>query len=300
MIRPKLHYMELLLLASLIAAATFPADTDQSKEMLGAVKRGDAATVARLLDSNPRLVDARDTDGVPAVRIAVYYRHPELSKLLIARGAHLDIYDAAAIGEMKTLREEIDHDTSLVNSHSTDGATPLGLAAFFGHRDVAEFLLNHQAKLDLIATNPAFPFSAIHSALSGGHRDIFDLLLARGADVDVREGGGFTVLHEAAATGNLEYIRVLLAHGANPSARTDDGKLPEDFARERKLTEAQQLLAPASTHRCRNSVRTKIITAAARSATIIAWRPKTRAAALSYCLAAAALYFFHIALFCNI
>ncbi len=245
MIRHKLPYMELLLFASLVAAAAFPADADQHKEMLDAVKRGDAAAVAGLLDSNPRLVDARDTDGVPAARIATYYRHPEIARLLVDRGAHLDIYDAAAIGEMKTLHEAIERDASLVNSRSNDGATPLGLAAFFGHKDAAEFLLNNEAKLDLIATNPAFPFSAIHSAVSGGHGDIFDLLLARGADVNVREGGGFTVLHEAAAIGNLEYIRVLLAHGANPSARTDDGKLPEDFARERKLTEAQQLLANA-------------------------------------------------------
>jgi ankyrin repeat protein len=222
-----------------------PADADQSKDMLAAVKRGDTNAIVSLLDGNAKLIDARDTDGVTAARIAVYYRHPELARLLIDRGAHLDIYDAAAIGEMKTLRAEVERSASLANSYSTDGATPLGLAAFFGHKDAAEFLLSHGAKLDMVATNPAFPFAAIHSAMSGGHRDIFDLLLARGADVNVREGGGFTLLHEAAGLGNLEYIRLLLAHGANPSAKTDDGKLPEDFARERKLTEAQQVLAKA-------------------------------------------------------
>jgi ankyrin repeat protein len=81
--------------------------------------------------------------------------------------------------------------------------------------------------------------------MSAGNKSIVDLLLARGANVNVREGGGMTALHEAAGQGNVEYVRLLLAKGANPAAKTDDGKLPEDFARERKFAAAVEILEQA-------------------------------------------------------
>jgi ankyrin repeat protein len=138
---------------------------------------------------------------------------------------------------------------AVVNSLSADGATALGLPAFFGHRDAVQFLLDRGARIDRTAKNPAFPFAALHSAMSAGHKSIVDLLLARGANVNVREGSGMTVLHEAAGQGNVEYVRLLLSGGANPAAKTDDGKLPEDFARARKFASVVEILELASAAR---------------------------------------------------
>jgi len=226
-------------------AASLPSATEKVRQLLDAIRKGDGAAILSLVASDPALLNARGDDGVPAVRLAMYYRHPEIAQTLIQRGATLEIHDAAAAGEMQRLRELATGDAALVNSLSTDGATPLGLAAFFGQREAVEFLLDHGAQIDMRATNPAFPFTPLHSAMSAGHKAIAGLLLARGADVNVREGGGMTVLHEAAGQGNLEYLQMLLERGANPSAKTDDGKLPEDFARERKFAAVVELLERA-------------------------------------------------------
>jgi len=239
--------MKILLVACLLAAmaASLPSATEKVRQLLDAIRKGDGAAILSLVASDPALLNARGDDGVPAVRLAMYYRHPEIAQTLIQRGATLEIHDAAAAGEMQRLRELATGDAALVNSLSTDGATPLGLAAFFGQREAVEFLLDHGAQIDMRATNPAFPFTPLHSAMSAGHKAIAGLLLARGADVNVREGGGMTVLHEAAGQGNLEYLQMLLERGANPSAKTDDGKLPEDFARERKFAAVVELLERA-------------------------------------------------------
>jgi len=218
---------------------------DAAKLFLDAVRKGDAAKVSALADADPRLVDARAPDGVAAVRVALYYRHPEIARALIQRGAALDFYDAAAAGQIERMRKLLASDASLPNKLSSDGATALGLAAFFADRASVEFLLDRGANIDMLATNPAFPFAPLHSAMSAGHRDIVDLLLARGADVNVREGGGLTVLHEAAGLGSMEYVRLLLAHGANPGARTGAGKLPEDFAQERNFPAIVEVLREA-------------------------------------------------------
>jgi len=214
------------------------------KQLLDAIRQGDGGAAQTLVEGDPALVDARGGDGVPAVRLAFYYRHPEIAQMLIERGAVLDVHDAAAAGQMERLRA-LATTAAAVNSLSADGATALGLAAFFGHLHAVEYLLDHGARIDMLATNPAFPFAALHSALSAGNKSIVDLLLARGANFNVREGGGMTVLHEAAGQGNVEYVRLLLAKGANPAAKTEEGKLPEDFARERKFASVVEILEQA-------------------------------------------------------
>jgi ankyrin repeat protein len=52
-------------------------------------------------------------------------------------------------------------------------------------------------------------------------------LLAHGADVNARQGGGFTALHAAAASSDAELARLLLAAGADATARADDGREPD-------------------------------------------------------------------------
>ncbi len=240
-----------LLLACLGALAATAAQDDpaaQQRLFLNAVRKGDAPTVQSLLAANRSLVDAV-ADGVPAVRLALYYRRPEIARLLVDRGADLDFFSAAAMGDSDRLRHLLRLEPGLLNRLSADGATPLGLAAFFGHREQVEFLLDAGATINQAATNPAFPVVPLHSAMTAGHTAIVELLLARGADVNVREGGGITVLHEAAALGNLDYVRTLLARGANPAARTDKGELPEDLAQKANAPAIRELLVRARERR---------------------------------------------------
>jgi ankyrin repeat protein len=236
--------MKILHLLSLLVAvaAGMQAEPDKINRLLAAIRKGNADEVRELLDGDASLVDAR-SGGVSAMRLALYYRQNAIVNVFIERGANLDVFDAAAGGQLVRLRALLRTAPQLANSQSTDGATPLGLAAFFGRRDAVEVLLDAGANINTLATNPAFPFAPLHSAMSAGHRDVFDLLLARGADVNLREGGGITALHEAAGLGNLQYVELLLAAGASASAKDDHGKLPEDFARERKHDAVAQLLA---------------------------------------------------------
>lgn len=161
--------MKILLLASLITiTAGFPLGSEKVRQLFEAIRKRDSEAVQTLLESEPSLVNSRGTDGVSAVRLAMYHRQSEMVRAFIDHGADLDVYDAAATGELRPLRDLVIGEPALVNSYSTDGATPLGLAAFFGHRVIVEFLLDHGAGINMPATNPAFPFVPIHSAMSAG------------------------------------------------------------------------------------------------------------------------------------
>lgn len=212
----------------------------ESGPLLDAVQSGRADEVARLLDSDPALLRSTHS-GVSAVRIAVYHRHPEIARQFVNRGAPLDVFDASALGETARLRDLLAADAALANAVASDGFTPLGLAAFFGHPKATRLLLAAGSDPNQAAHNP-MKVAPLHSAVAGGTVEIVRDLLAHGADVHARQDTGFTALHGAAAEGSVEMVRLLLAHGADRFAKNDAGKTPADLARERGREQAAELL----------------------------------------------------------
>lgn len=71
---------------------------------------------------------------------------PEQAAPLIARGAQVDVWSAAGLGDLARLRELIEGDPSLVHARGGDGQTPLHFAA---NVEVAEYLVAHGAELDV-------------------------------------------------------------------------------------------------------------------------------------------------------
>ncbi|HEY6066557.1 MAG TPA: ankyrin repeat domain-containing protein [Thermoanaerobaculia bacterium] len=214
---------------------------EETGRLFDAIRKGDADEVSRLVDANPSLLAAKVAGASPLLT-AVYHRRSAIARLLVAKGAPLDVFEASAVGDVETLRRLLREEPSRANAVAPDGFTPLGLAAFFGHVEAARLLLATGADPKLAATNPT-KVAPLHSAIAGGHVEIVRELLAHGADVHARQEGGFTPLHGAAVDGGEEAIRLLLAHGADRAARTDAGKTPAELARERGKTSAADLLS---------------------------------------------------------
>lgn len=68
--------------------------------------------------------------------------------------------------------------------------------------------------------------NALHLAARGGHKEIVELLLSKGANVNekVDNSGGVTALHYAAQEGHKEIVELLLSKGADVNAKTKNRK----------------------------------------------------------------------------
>jgi len=170
-------------------------------------------------------------DVSPLLR-AQYAMDEDLVAALLAVGPELTVHEAAAVGDAERLRELVDSRPELVDAVASDGFQPLHLAAFFRRPEAVRLLLERGADANAVAANET-RVAPLHSATAGGDHESVRLLLDAGADPNSRQRGGFAPLHAAAAAGDRELVELLIESGADRAAETDDGRTPDDLARER-------------------------------------------------------------------
>ena len=193
------------------------------------VKKGDLAAIRASLAQDPSLLDATNEAGQSAFLLAMYYRQRETADYLLSLGPNLDVFNACVAGQTARVLDEIRANPKLLEAHSSDGWTPLHLAAFFGHGELATALLDHGAGVDTRSSN-GMKNTPLHAAAAGGHVDVVELLLKGGANPNATQEGGWTALHAAAQAGNRAMIEVLLANGAHVNARAGNSQSPLDLA----------------------------------------------------------------------
>jgi len=169
------------------------------------VRRLDIA--ARLLAAGA-YVNARDYIGWTPLHSAACTGDVGLVQLLIAKGA-----DAAAKAD--------------------DGMTTLFLAAVRGDVETARVLIENGADLNAMPRHCGGPLFVTTES------EFARLLLAKGADVKVRDWDGRTALHEAVLLGgSLEVAQILIEKGADPDARDAAGETPLNLAARLRQSES--------------------------------------------------------------
>jgi len=171
------------------------------------------------------------------IRNALYRGQHDVVKALIEAGTQPDFHDACALGDWDTAERFLAADRSLAASFSDDGFPALGLAIFFGHRDLAIHLLALGASANEPSRN-SFRVTPLHSATAKSDSVLCAVLLSHGADPNAGESAGGTPLHTAAGHGDIEIMELLIRHGASPGAKNATGEMPVDIARKYGKEEA--------------------------------------------------------------
>jgi ankyrin repeat protein len=131
------------------------------------------------------------------------------------------IQDAVKSDNLEKVKALLKNHPDLVNSKDKNGETPLEIAAMFGHKDMVELLLTKGA--DVNSKDTSCGRTPLHYAWN---EPIAELLLTNKSEVDARGKDGETPLFMAVNFGHKDVAELLLAHGADVNARIDDGETP--------------------------------------------------------------------------
>ena len=151
--------------------------------------------------------------------------------------AEVRLRNAVITGDITTVRWCVDVDGTNINSAGSRGSTALHWAAEKGHTNILQFLLARGANVEVKDDEGNTPLLT-----SNGHLDIAQLLLEHGAEVNVQDRLLFTPLHWAAHFGHFDVVYLLISYGADLHARTSTGQLPIDVA---KAAEMKRVLKQA-------------------------------------------------------
>ena len=157
-------------------------------------------------------------------------RKLQVARLLLADGAHCDIYAACGLDDAARLRALVEAAPETLHAPDDRGNTPLHWAARGGARACTRILLTLGAKPNTPNRKGRTP---LYHAAEYDHAAVARRLTGAGADVNWQDKKRSTPLHRATYEGSVETANFLLKAGADPMLRDKAGRTPFDTARRR-------------------------------------------------------------------
>ena len=130
------------------------------------------------------------------------------------------IVEAAKNGDFQSVKNILGNDPTKLDSKDEEGYTALHWACMRAHWDIAEYLIEKGADLNVVGGDGG---TQINWAVHHDNVDIIKILIEKGAKLNIRNQWGMTELHTAIWRGNIHVVEYLLDHGSDPTIKTNEG-----------------------------------------------------------------------------
>ena len=246
-----------------------PADDKDYSPLVYAIWQGHKGNVEIILDAGADL-NTKDEKGYTPLYWAAFSSAKDVFDLILSRKDYPNtVYLAACKGDLDRVTTLIEGGTD-VNAKDEFGCTPLHWAALADSPEVADFLIAKGADLNVrdgysltpLMNARALPVvelliakgadihakverqgrTKLHMTCLTGDKDMADLLIRKGADVNLKDRSGITPLWLAASGGHTDVAELLIAKGADVNASDKRGRTPLTVAKQRKHTEMVNIL----------------------------------------------------------
>ena len=171
--------------------------------------------VVELLIANGAQIEAKAKDGSTPLYLAALSHHQNIARFLLDRGAVIDVDIAVMLGDYELVNEYLDRGVD-PNSQLITGYSFLSTVIYGKQKKLVELLLKFGAKIN--EKTGSFELSPLHVAAIVGCKQICQLLIDCGADVNAKDKHDCTPLHWAARAGHKDVVEILLDCGADVNA----------------------------------------------------------------------------------
>ncbi|OBT38924.1 hypothetical protein VE00_10715 [Pseudogymnoascus sp. WSF 3629] len=137
------------------------------------------------------------------------------------------LFSAIKIGQVAAVGQLLDGGATIGSADGGVNSSPMYLATIYGQEKVVELLLNRGADVNLKDEDDD---SILLNAIRHGHEEVVELLLKRGAKVNMKDRNQITPLVEAVLLGNEPIAKLLLNKGANVNLSSENGGAPLSYA----------------------------------------------------------------------
>jgi hypothetical protein len=159
--------------------------------------------------------------------------------ILSGCAAMTPLTQAARDGNVPAIKNLLNSGSNINEHNSSNGWTPLFWAIYYDKPDAVQILLDKGASVNI---QDADGNSPLMLAISQGNKKIFKLLLEKGAEVNVKNKKQETPLSQAVYSADVELVKILICKDADVESVDAYGRNMITYAEENKYIDILELL----------------------------------------------------------